>query len=105
MKYLNDSHSLKFYVIFVYFKIKCSTQVVPKNQLLLFKLSDGWEPLCEFLGKPVPKEDFPHRNKGASITDEVVKSSYIFAPIKKELFFSFSFIVIGFSLLLYYIFQ
>ena len=26
----------------------------PPDRLLEFKLSDGWKPLCEFLGKPVP---------------------------------------------------
>jgi hypothetical protein len=26
------------------------------------KLSDGWEPLCKFLGKPVPDEPFPRVN-------------------------------------------
>jgi hypothetical protein len=32
------------------------------NKLLDFNLKDGWAPLCEFLGKPVPKEPFPHEN-------------------------------------------
>jgi hypothetical protein len=35
---------------------------VPKEQLLDFKLSDGWEPLCQFLGKEVPDVPFPHVN-------------------------------------------
>lgn len=25
---------------------------------------DGWEQLCNFLGKPIPKKPFPHSNKG-----------------------------------------
>ncbi len=25
---------------------------------------DGWEKLCQFLGKPVPNRPFPHANKG-----------------------------------------
>lgn len=30
-------------------------------------MEDGWEPLCEFLGKEVPDEPFPHLNAtGAS---------------------------------------
>ena len=40
--------------------------LAPKERLLDFKLKDGWEPLCEFLGKPVPKEPFPHVNDSAS---------------------------------------
>ena len=26
----------------------------PADDLLVFRASDGWEPLCDFLGKPVP---------------------------------------------------
>ena len=33
-----------------------------KRQFLEFKLGDGWEPLCEFLRKPVPSEEFPRVN-------------------------------------------
>lgn len=29
-------------------------EMVPKERLLEFQLKDGWEPLCKFLGKPVP---------------------------------------------------
>ena len=35
---------------------------VPVDRLLIFWLGDGWEPLCKFLGKSVPKEPFPNRN-------------------------------------------
>jgi hypothetical protein len=36
---------------------------VPAERLLLFDVRDGWQPLCEFLGKPVPVgEPFPHLN-------------------------------------------
>lgn len=37
---------------------------VPKEKLLVYDVKDGWEPLCEFLGVPVPEEAFPHLNKG-----------------------------------------
>ena len=36
---------------------------VPKENLLEYELSMGWEPLCEFLGKPVPDVPFPHANE------------------------------------------
>jgi hypothetical protein len=29
---------------------------------LLFGVHDGWEPLCRFLGRPVPPIDFPTGN-------------------------------------------
>ncbi|KAF5627437.1 hypothetical protein F52700_8363 [Fusarium sp. NRRL 52700] len=35
---------------------------VPKEHLLDFKLVDGWEPLCRFLGKDIPNVPFPHVN-------------------------------------------
>ena len=34
----------------------------PKGKLLVFKAEQGWEPLCKFLGVPVPDEPFPHVN-------------------------------------------
>ena len=36
---------------------------VPKERLLELRLSDGWGPLCEFLGKEVPDVPFPHCNE------------------------------------------
>ncbi len=32
------------------------------ERLLVFNVSDGWQPLCEFLELPVPNEPFPHSN-------------------------------------------
>ena len=37
-------------------------KTVPKHQLLEFNVKEGWNPLCQFLGVPVPKEGFPHVN-------------------------------------------
>lgn len=39
-------------------------RTVPAGQILEYKLSDGWEPLCEFFNVPVPDEPFPHINEG-----------------------------------------
>ncbi|RAK98110.1 sulfotransferase family protein [Aspergillus ibericus CBS 121593] len=41
------------------------------DRLLEFKMSDGWEPLCEFLGKPVPKVPFPHLNENKWLDEKV----------------------------------
>jgi hypothetical protein len=35
---------------------------VPADRLLEYKLGDGWEPMCEFLDRPVPDEPFPRVN-------------------------------------------
>lgn len=40
-------------------------RTVPKEQLLLFDVKEGWEPLCKFLNKPVPKTPFPRTNEQA----------------------------------------
>ena len=37
--------------------------IVPKEDLLVWNLKDGWQPLCEFLGKPVPDTQLPHDNR------------------------------------------
>lgn len=38
---------------------------VPKEKLLIFEAKDGWKPLCEFLGKPIPDTPYPHVNDTA----------------------------------------
>ncbi|HEY9488585.1 MAG TPA: sulfotransferase [Chryseosolibacter sp.] len=36
---------------------------VPAEKLLVYNVTEGWEPLCKFLGVPVRDEPFPHLNK------------------------------------------
>jgi hypothetical protein len=41
-------------------------RVVPPERLLVYEVKEGWEPLCRFLGMPVPKDmPFPHLNDTA----------------------------------------
>ena len=42
---------------------------VPSDQLLVYPVGSGWEPLCEFLGVPVPDEEFPHVNKSETFPE------------------------------------
>lgn len=35
---------------------------VPADRLLVFTAADGWEPLCRFLGVPVPASEYPRTN-------------------------------------------
>ena len=37
-------------------------ELVPADRLLVFTPSDGWAPLCSFLGAPVPDQPFPRSN-------------------------------------------
>jgi hypothetical protein len=34
----------------------------PPGRLLTYEISEGWDPLCQFLGRPVPGVAFPHEN-------------------------------------------
>jgi hypothetical protein len=43
-------------------------RVVPKERLLEMELGQGWGPLCEFLGKPTPKDvPFPMLNEATAL--------------------------------------
>jgi hypothetical protein len=35
---------------------------LPPDRQLVFHVQEGWAPLCDFLGAPVPYEPFPRRN-------------------------------------------
>jgi hypothetical protein len=35
---------------------------IPAEQLLVYQVKDGWEPLCDFLRLPVPATPFPRTN-------------------------------------------
>ncbi|KAJ7775346.1 P-loop containing nucleoside triphosphate hydrolase protein [Mycena metata] len=37
-------------------------QLVPPGRLLEYKMGQGWESLCVFLDKEVPRVEFPHKN-------------------------------------------
>lgn len=41
---------------------KAVKEIIPEEQLLVFQVKDGWEPLCKFLNVPVPDEPFPRTN-------------------------------------------
>lgn len=46
-------------------------EAIPENQLLVFEVKDGWEPLCKFLDVPVPTGDFPRTNHRTEFWDRV----------------------------------
>jgi hypothetical protein len=46
---------------------------VPANKLLVFQARDGWEPLCEFLGVPVPSEPYPRVNSREQMNQRVAQ--------------------------------
>lgn len=42
-------------------------EVTPKERLLEYRLGDGWEPLCKFLGKEIPDVPFLKINESAML--------------------------------------
>ena len=44
---------------------------IPPERLLVFEVKDGWEPLCQFLGIPVPQEPFPNANDTAEMQQNI----------------------------------
>ena len=45
-------------------------RLCPKERLLDFQLEDGWDPLCNFLGKEKPEVPFPRLNEGAALAEK-----------------------------------
>ncbi|MQY07457.1 sulfotransferase family protein [Actinomadura macrotermitis] len=43
---------------------------VDPSRLLVFEVAQGWEPLCAFLGVPVPDEPFPRVNDTAQFQEQ-----------------------------------
>ena len=42
---------------------------IPSQRLLVFDVKEGWQPLCAFLGVPVPADEpFPHVNDAADFS-------------------------------------
>ncbi len=37
-------------------------RTIPSERLLVFEAKNGWEPLCEFLGVPMPAKPYPRNN-------------------------------------------
>jgi hypothetical protein len=57
--------------------IEAVKRTVPPERLLVFAVKDGWEPLCAFLGVPVPNEPFPRVNDTAEFKKRVVAATVI----------------------------
>ncbi|CAG7943062.1 unnamed protein product [Penicillium salamii] len=47
---------------------------LPKDRLLEWSVEDGWEPLCNFLDKPVPVIDFPNGNPPKAWAERIGKT-------------------------------
>ena len=45
---------------------------IPPERLLIYEVGEGWEPLCKFLGVPVPAEPYPSENSREEFIARVV---------------------------------
>nr|CAB3262996.1 uncharacterized protein LOC100186284 [Phallusia mammillata] len=82
-------------------------ETVPPNQLLVFNISEGWDPLCAYLDKDIPDEPFPFENKAGSktsIVERVIEDTAIVKRIKLEATIILSVAPILFLVLIYYFF-
>eukprot|EP01083_Nonionella_stella_P284059 966882_1 len=53
-----------------------------KHRTLIFKVTDGWQPLCEFLGKDIPQDiAFPRSNDGKALARNT--SNYMWKRIQQ----------------------
>lgn len=46
-------------------------RTVPAERLLVYRVQEGWEPLCRFLGVDVPDEAFPRVNAGDNLLHNI----------------------------------
>jgi hypothetical protein len=61
---------------------------VPAEKLLVFQARDGWGPLCEFLGVPVPPEPYPRVNSREAMNQRIsqqVHQTRTAAPSPEEM--------------------
>jgi hypothetical protein len=50
---------------------------VPAERLLVWSVTDGWEPLCEFLDVPVPDAPFPRLNDSTAFAERIVDGALL----------------------------
>lgn len=72
---------------------------VPPEKLLIFSVDQGWEPLCNFLGVPVPATPFPNVNDRAEVKKTIAdftKGAYIILTIGAVLLAAIIFVLMKF---------
>ena len=52
-------------------------RVVPAERLLEFEVAQGWEPLCDFLDRPVPETPFPRLNDTATFQQRLAERASV----------------------------
>ena len=52
---------------------------------MLFNVTEGWEPLCKFLGKEIPQQPFPRKNVGGTVIEEQFNEDPVALQMRKEM--------------------
>jgi len=52
-------------------------RIIPPERLLLHEAKSGWEPLCTFLGKPIPDTPYPRANESAKAKRVLMVAAWI----------------------------
>ncbi len=52
-------------------------RVIPPERLLVFQSGNGWEPLCDFLGVPVPDEPYPQTNERENFDEHIATTKRV----------------------------
>lgn len=60
-------------------------EALPPERLLVHRPGDGWPPLCEFLGVPVPDEPYPRVNSSDDMRDGDVGKNVSISPEQAEI--------------------
>lgn len=50
-------------------------EYVPAERLLVWEVKEGWEPLCRFLGLPVPETPFPRLNDSETFRQQFMQNN------------------------------
>ena len=56
--------------------------VVPAERLLVWNVKEGWAPLCNFLGVPVPETPLPRKNTKGELFQDYAKAPFTQVIIK-----------------------
>jgi hypothetical protein len=79
-------------------------ELVPSNRLLEFDAGDGWKPLCDFLGVPVPENEYPRVNEPKAFIQafEAIKAEAIKSIIRRIIPAILAWILFWIPLLLFF---
>jgi hypothetical protein len=72
-KYLNGDLSKESFKRFYDEWGKQVPATCPADTLLIFDVKQGWEPLCKFLGMPIPNVSFPNTNDANEMKRRILK--------------------------------